>query len=68
MKHITVHKIVVRPAEVYSNGIGFDDNGETVEFIGLTKTMENIDKDLQDFEDFPMNGRPRVYLEAWQIV
>ena len=66
MKRVTVHKVSVNQDSWVSAGIGFDDDGVPVEFIGHTKTMSNIGEALEDFEDDNSLGRPAIYLESWQ--
>lgn len=67
MKRVEIHRIDIENGSLFSFGIGIDEIGDYIRFIGHTKTMMNINEDLEDFEDHPEHGRPAIYLEAWQI-
>lgn len=63
---IEVYKVHLEPTKLFSEGVGYDDYGEVVEFIGNTKEMTNINEAIEDFEDDNTLGRPTVYLKPWQ--
>ena len=65
-KRITVHKIVIKEGSLFSEGIGFDDQGEPTEFIGHTSEMKNILQAIEDYEDDHSIGLPTIYLKPWQ--
>lgn len=66
VKRVEVQNITIRQGCLYSKGIGLDDNGDFIHFIGHTCEMMNIQNDLYDFEENPEHGRPRIYLHHWQ--
>ena len=61
---ITIHKVLLEPTKLFSKGIGYDDFGEVVEFIGHTKEMSNINDEIQGSEDDEL---PSIYLKPWQL-
>jgi len=65
-KRITVHKVIPSEGSLFSSGIGFDHDGNPIEFIGKTHEMKNIKTALDEFEDGDADGRPTIYLHAWQ--
>lgn len=67
MKRVEVSRIDISEGSLYSKGVGMDETGDMVDFIGYTVVMQNILDDLIDFEEIPEHGRPAIYLEAWQV-
>ena len=65
-KRVTVHAVTICDDKPVSKGVGFDDAGELIEFIGHTRDMKNIRESLEDFEDDESLGRPSIYLHPWQ--
>jgi hypothetical protein len=64
---IEVYKVLVEPTKLYSEGMGFDDCGAPIEFIGFTKEIANIGEAIEDYEDDNTIGRPTIYLKPWQL-
>lgn len=67
MKRVEIARIDIKQGSLFSFGVGMDESGDMINFIGHTKTMMNIQEDLEDFEEHPEHGRPAIYLEAWQL-
>ena len=67
MKRLEIQRIDVSHGSLFSKGVGIDEIGDYINFIGHTRTMANILEDLEDFEEHPEHGRPAIYVEGWQI-
>ncbi len=67
MRRVSIQRIDLSRGSLYSKGVGIDESGDIVDFIGHTVTMERILDDLEDFEQYPEHGRPAIYLEGWQV-
>jgi hypothetical protein len=67
MKRVEIQRIDISQGSLFSFGVGMDETGDCINFIGHTNTMINILEDLEDFEEHPEHGRPAIYLESWQI-
>lgn len=65
-KRITVHKVMPSIGSLFSSGIGFDDEGTPVDFIGHTAEMLNIKHAIDEYEDGDADGRPTIHLKPWQ--
>lgn len=65
-KLITVHAVTLNNGSLFSRGIGFDEEGNPIDFIGHTPEMRNINESLEDFEDDNSLGRPSIWLKPWQ--
>ena len=65
-KRITVHKVVPSEGSLFSSGIGFDDEGNPVDFIGHTDEMKNILTAVEEYDDGDADGRPTIFLKPWQ--
>lgn len=66
MKRVQIISIKLTPDQPYSSGVGIGEYGHFMKFIGHTKTMANILRDLLDYEEEPESGRPAIYLQDWQ--
>ena len=65
-KRITVHAVNLKEGSLFSNGIGFDTEGNPVDFIGNTHEMKNIKQAVEEFDDGDSDGRPTIWLKPWQ--
>ena len=65
-KRIEVRAVNILDGKLFSNGIGFDDEGAPVDFIGHTSEMLNIKSALDDYDEDHSLGRPSIWLKPWQ--
>ena len=63
---VTVHAVKIKEGSLFSNAIGFDHDGNPIDFIDHTSTLLNVKKALEDFEEGDADGRPSVWLKPWQ--